>query len=181
MYLLLFWCKKVETSYALAFENKGSYLLRRDTVWGCVQWKTACCSSWTSSSALHKSQEGERCFTISWIFSDCDEWSGQAIAVYRNEIALWLKAKDSSSVVGIAGGPITPVLIPLMPEVSLRLSPLLPASCLGVSLGASFVGRTAGIFLKMVYVSNLMVVAKSKPPCRYQKRLSERARLLACS
>jgi len=41
MSLLLLWCKKVETSYALASENKDSYLLRRDTVWGGVQWKIA--------------------------------------------------------------------------------------------------------------------------------------------
>jgi hypothetical protein len=41
--------QKVKTSCALASENKDSYLLRRDIVWGCVQWKIACCSSWTSS------------------------------------------------------------------------------------------------------------------------------------
>jgi hypothetical protein len=40
-------------------ENKDTYLLQRDTVWGCVQWKIARCSSWTSSSASHKSQVGE--------------------------------------------------------------------------------------------------------------------------
>jgi len=28
-------------------------------VWGCVQWKTACRSSWISSLASHKSQVGE--------------------------------------------------------------------------------------------------------------------------
>ena len=56
---MLFRCKNVETSCALAFENKDSYLLRRDTVWGGVQWKTVSCSSWTSSSASHKSQAGK--------------------------------------------------------------------------------------------------------------------------
>ena len=50
---------KIRTSCALASENKDSYLLRRDTVWGRVQCKIACCSSWTSSSASHKSQVGE--------------------------------------------------------------------------------------------------------------------------
>ena len=39
----MFWCKKVKTSCALAFATKDSYLLQRDTVWGCVQWKIACC------------------------------------------------------------------------------------------------------------------------------------------
>jgi hypothetical protein len=55
---MLFWCKKVETSCALASKNRDSCLLRRDTVWGGVQWKIACCSSW-SSAASHKSQVGE--------------------------------------------------------------------------------------------------------------------------
>ena len=55
----MFWCKKVETFGALASENKDPYLLRRDTVWGCEQWKVVCCLSWTSSSASQKSQVGE--------------------------------------------------------------------------------------------------------------------------
>ena len=56
--VLLLSCVKVETSCALASENKDSYLLRRDTVWGCVQWKIACCSSWTASSAQITGREG---------------------------------------------------------------------------------------------------------------------------
>jgi hypothetical protein len=52
--LLLLWCKKIVTSCACASENKDSYLLRRDTVMGCVQRKIARCSSWTSSSASHR-------------------------------------------------------------------------------------------------------------------------------
>jgi hypothetical protein len=38
----------------------------------------------------------------------------QAIAVYRNELALWLKAKDSSSVGCNGGGPNAPVLVPFI-------------------------------------------------------------------
>jgi len=51
--------QKVKASCALASENKDSYLLRRDTIWGCMQWKIACCSSWTSSSASHKSHKSQ--------------------------------------------------------------------------------------------------------------------------
>ena len=52
----MFWCKK---SKNILLSCLWEYLLRRYTVWGCVQWKIACCSSWTSSSASHKSHVGE--------------------------------------------------------------------------------------------------------------------------
>jgi hypothetical protein len=49
----------VEKQTHPACENKNMYFLRRETIWGCVQWKRTCYSSWTSSSASHKSQVGE--------------------------------------------------------------------------------------------------------------------------
>jgi hypothetical protein len=41
------------------FENKNAYFLRRESIWGCMQWKRTCFSSWTLSLASHKSQVGE--------------------------------------------------------------------------------------------------------------------------
>jgi hypothetical protein len=43
----------------IEFLRVGTHISCKDTVWGCVQWIIACCSSWTPSSALLKSQAGE--------------------------------------------------------------------------------------------------------------------------
>jgi len=56
--LLLFWLKKVDTSWAPVGENRDAYFLRREITWGLAQWKRTCCSSWTSSVS-HRSQVGE--------------------------------------------------------------------------------------------------------------------------
>ena len=50
--------KKVNTSWAPVGENKGAYFLRREIMWGFVQWKKTCCSSWTSSVS-HRFKVGE--------------------------------------------------------------------------------------------------------------------------
>jgi hypothetical protein len=58
MSLLLSWCKKADTSWDPARENKKAHFLQRDTIWVCVQWQNMF-SSWASISASHKSQVKE--------------------------------------------------------------------------------------------------------------------------
>ena len=50
--------QKVKTSCALASENKDSYLLQRDTLWGCVQCNTI------HSNTIHVLNVGSGCFTV---------------------------------------------------------------------------------------------------------------------
>jgi hypothetical protein len=40
--MILFWLKKVDTSWAPVGGNKGAYFLQREIMWGLAQWKRTC-------------------------------------------------------------------------------------------------------------------------------------------